>query len=107
MLDNKQKKFLQSLAQSRKTIIWIGQHGLTDNVLREIDMALDHHELIKVRIRAGDRDARDLLIERLCRECRAEPVQRIGNVLALYRRHPDQPRIALPAGGLPGREPPR
>lgn len=107
MLDNKQKKFLQSLAQSRKTIIWIGQHGLTENVIREIDAALDHHELIKVRIRAGGRDERDQLIERLCRECRAEPVQRVGNVIALYRRHPDKPRIALPAGGFRGGEPSR
>lgn len=96
MLDNKQKKHLQSLAQSRKTIIWIGQNGLTDNVLKEIDEALAHHELIKVRIRAGDRGERDGLVERICRECRAELVHRIGNVVSLYRPSPDKPLITLP-----------
>ena len=96
MLDNKQRKHLQRLAQSRKTIIWIGQNGLTENVLREIDEALAHHELIKVRIRAGVREARARAVLDIGRACGAEPVQRIGNVVTLYRASPDKPLIRLP-----------
>ncbi len=97
MLSPKQKKFLRSQAHSLKPVVWVGQHGLTDNVLAEIEIALDHHELIKVKISLGDRDLREQAISNVCDKTQAENVQRIGNIAVLYRRNPDTPLIKLPA----------
>ena len=93
---DKQRKQLRKLAHHRKVIIIIGQHGLSENVLMEIDNALSHHELVKVRLSAADRSARTSMTQRICTETGAELVQTIGHVGVFYRRHPDRPRLQLP-----------
>jgi len=97
-LTESQKKFLRGLGHQLKPVVLIGDAGLTDAVLNEFVSTIDHHELIKVRIRVGDRDARDAIIEELCRKGAAELVTRIGNVALVYRRNHDKPRIPLPFG---------
>ncbi len=97
-LNKEQKKYLRSLAHELKTIIWIGQQGLTDNVLAEIDTALDHHELIKLKIRVGERELRDEIARTICERTSAELVQKIGNVIAIYRQKEKDPLIKLPKG---------
>lgn len=89
----KQKKSLRNSAHSLKPVVIIGQHGLTDNVLAEIELALDHHELIKVRVNAADRQARGELVERIRETTGSDLVQRIGHIAVFYRRNPEQPRI--------------
>jgi RNA-binding protein len=74
----------------------IGQHGLTAGVTSELDTALSAHELVKVSIRVGDREARDSILAELAKQCTAELIQRIGNVAVFYRPKKDQPRIVLP-----------
>lgn len=95
-LTHKQEKFLRKLAHSRKPVIWLGQQGLSGNVLSEIDTALDHHELIKIKLRVGDRDIRDSLVEDICTVTGAEQVQKIGNTVTLYRKNDRKPAITLP-----------
>jgi len=95
-LTNKQQKQLTQLAQKLKPVIWIGQHGLSDNVLAEIEVAINHHELIKIKLRVGDRELRDKIIEDICKQTGAEIVQRVGNVASLYRHNVDNPVIKLP-----------
>ena len=80
-----------------KPVLTIGGAGLTDAVRQEFDSTIAHHELIKVRVRVGDRTARDETIERLCRDSGAELVARIGNVALVYLKNPDKPKIPLPA----------
>jgi RNA-binding protein len=92
-LTKAQEKVLRTEARSRKPVIWIGQQGLTVNVLAEIESALNHHELIKIRLRAGDREMRDVLIADLCARTGAMSVQRIGNTVALYRMNKENPKI--------------
>jgi len=75
--------------------VLIGSGGLTDRVLAEINSTLERHELIKVRIRSGDRDTRDALVRQLVSDSAAELVQRIGNVALLYRAA-EKPTIVLP-----------
>ena len=75
----------------------LGQNGLTENVMAEIDAALDHHELIKIKIRAGDRETRDQLIEEICQKTGAENILRTGNILTIYRQNRTKPVIKLPA----------
>jgi RNA-binding protein len=89
MLTEPQKKHLRSLAHPRKVIVQTGNAGLTDAVVREIELALLHHELVKVRVVAGDRDERDAQIARAVELTRCELVQRIGHVAILYRPNPE------------------
>jgi RNA-binding protein len=92
-----QKRFLRSQAHHLKPVVLLGQHGLTANVIAEIDTALDAHELVKVRIAGEDRDARYAIIGDITRETGAQLVQAIGHVAVLFRRNEKKPRIALPA----------
>ncbi len=81
------KKKLKSEAHSLKPVVTIGQHGLTDAVLAEIELALDHHELIKIKIRA-ERDERPLISEKICASTGAELIQSIGQITVIYRLNP-------------------
>lgn len=95
-LTEKQKRHLRSLGHKLKPVVLIGANGYTDAVRSELDLSLQRHELMKVRVSAGERDARDAIIARLCADVAAALVQRIGNIALLYRPNPDKPRIALP-----------
>jgi RNA-binding protein len=95
-LSEKQKRHLRGLGHSLKPVVMMGNAGLSDAVLAEVSRALDDHELIKVRARVGDRQARDETIARLCEKSDASLIQRIGNVALVYRPNPDKQNIALP-----------
>ncbi len=95
-LSESQKKHLRGLGHALKPVVMVGDAGLSESVLSEFESALTHHELIKVRVRVGERTARDAIIEALCGRCDAQLVQRIGNVALLYRRNPEKNRIRLP-----------
>jgi RNA-binding protein len=81
------KKKLKSEAHSLNPVVTIGQSGLTDAVLAEIELALDHHELIKIKIRA-ERDERKLISEKICTATHAEAIQSIGQIIVIYRLNP-------------------
>jgi RNA-binding protein len=84
-LNQKQIKQLRKLAHHRKVIVIIGQHGLTDNVMHEVDNALEIHELLKVRINAGDKQERNQIIDQIAQQTGSEVIQRIGHVGVFYR----------------------
>ncbi|GAA0206339.1 ribosome assembly RNA-binding protein YhbY [Kangiella japonica] len=94
-LSKTQVKFLRSKAHKLKPVVMIGDKGLTENVLEEINLALNHHELIKVRIRTEERDDKKAMITEICKKTKAQEVQVIGHVVALYRRS-DDVKIVLP-----------
>jgi len=81
------KKKLRAEAHTLKPIVMIGQSGLTAAVLAEIKLALDSHELIKVKIRA-ERDDRKLISEKICTGTGAELIQTIGQIAVIYRLNP-------------------
>lgn len=95
-LTNPQLRYLRGLAHDLNPVIMVGNKGVTDALVAELESALEHHELVKVRISAGDRDARDAVGADLIERTKAEKVQRIGNVLSLYRRSSEKPKLALP-----------
>jgi len=97
-LSKNQLKFLRGLCHDLKPVVMLGQKGLTDAVLKELDIALDHHELVKVKLAVGDRDTRRQMADQICRECDAEPVQSIGKTLSIYRTNPEKAHIVLPKG---------
>jgi len=92
-----QKKHLRGLGHALKPVILVGDAGLSDSLLKETESAIEHHELIKVRIRAADRTGRDQMIEQLITTTGATLINRIGNVALIYRHNPDKKAgIALP-----------
>jgi RNA-binding protein len=95
-LSESQKKYLRGLGHGLKPVVMVGDAGLTEAVLSEFDSSLEHHELIKVRVKVGDRAERDSIIARLCESGDAELVQRIGNMALVYRENPEKKRIRLP-----------
>ncbi len=97
-LTDKQKRFLRAQAHSRRSTVLVGQSGYSDAVASELARALTDHELVKVRVRVGDRDTRDSVIAMLTRATGAALVQRIGNIAVLYRPRSDGPRLMLPDG---------
>lgn len=71
-----------------KPVVMIGQHGLSENVLNELESTIDHHELIKVKIPGGAKAEKNALIDSICEKLKAERIQSIGNVVVLFRKHP-------------------
>lgn len=84
-LSNKQKQFLKAKAHELKPIILLGGNGLTEGVMAEIDLALEHHELIKVKVPSIDREEKAAIMDAIVREAKAQKVQVIGHILVLYR----------------------
>ena len=95
-LNIRQKKYLRQQAHARKPVVSAGNKGLSAAVLTEIRTALRTHELLKIKLPAGERDARAALLDQICRAAEAEPVQLIGRVAILYRPS-DKLKIQLPA----------
>lgn len=95
-LTSSQTRYLRGLAHPLKPVLLLGGKGVTAAVLKELEQALDDHELIKVRLTGDDRDARATELAQLVESSRADTVQTIGHVAVLYRRNSDKPRIALP-----------
>lgn len=77
-------------------MVIVGANGLTPAALGAIDEALKHHELVKVRVNATDREARATLIVQLCNTLGSELVQQVGHIATLFRRNAEAPRIQLP-----------
>ncbi len=74
----------------------LGNGGLTDGVVSELERALTDHELVKVAARVGERDARNAALAALVSRTGAELVQRVGNVGVFYRRRKELPKILIP-----------
>lgn len=94
-LTTKQKLYLKSLAHPLKPVVMLGNNGLTEGVLAEIELALTHHELIKVKISTEDRETKKLIVSAITRETNAQNVQVIGGILILYRPSNNN-KISLP-----------
>jgi len=96
MLSKIQIKFLRKLAHDLNPVILLGQHGFTEAVLNELNIALDHHELVKIKLSGSDRDQRDELINTICEQSQSEVVQAIGKTVTVFRRNDKKPVIELP-----------
>ncbi len=94
-LSNKQKQFLKGLAHPLKPVVQLGANGLTEGVVAEIDGALTHHELIKVKVPTDDREEKALIMDAIVRETGAVKLQVIGHTLVIYRPS-DERKIQLP-----------
>lgn len=96
MITSKQRSFLKGLAHDIEPTVYIGKAGLTENVIKEIDMYLEARELVKVKLQEGfdvkPKDVANSLLEPL----KAEFVQAIGRKFTLYRASKENKQIILP-----------
>jgi RNA-binding protein len=99
-LSEPQKKYLRGRGHDLKPLIIVGDAGLSESLLAEYESTIAHHELIKVKVRAGDRESRDAMIAKLCDQHSTSLIQRIGNVALIYRANHDkkaEKRLRIPS----------
>ena len=94
-MSKRDTKQLRAIGHKLKPVVTVAGKGLSETVLGELERALGDHELIKVKLVVGDKDARDAVTAEITRATGAEVIQNIGNVLLLLRRskEPD-PRLS-------------
>jgi RNA-binding protein len=85
-MDNKTKKKLKSAAHHLNPVVIVGAQGLTPAVHQEIEIALESHQLIKLRLNAENREARQALMKGILDEHHAELIQKIGSTMTIYRQ---------------------
>lgn len=93
-LDNSRLRKLRGICHQLSPVVMVADKGLSDNVRAEIELALDSHQLIKIKLR-GDRDQRSDWIRQIVDSTGAEVVQQIGQVACFYRRNHEKPEISL------------
>ena len=93
---NAQKKYLRKLGHQLKPVIFIGNSGLSESVLTELSSTINHHELIKVKIKASNRIIRNQIVDEICKKISTQLVTQIGSIALIYKRNPENPKIKLP-----------
>lgn len=94
-LSNSQIRHLKGLAHDLKSVVMIGDKGLTPTVMEEINIALGAHELIKINIRADDKDEKNKIIEKIINKSQSCKIQTIGGKLVIFKRNKEA-KIAIP-----------
>jgi RNA-binding protein len=95
-LSERQRRYLRGLGHALNPVLLIGQHGMTPAVIAEAKRALHDHELIKVKFRGAERDARDSGLTELATATESILVQKIGHTALYYKRRNDRPGIVIP-----------
>lgn len=98
-LSTKQIAHLRSLAHSLSPVVMIGNNGLTDSVIKELELNLNAHELIKIQVAGDDRDARKAIYAEICAKTNAIAVHHIGKQLVVYRKSDtikESAKVAIP-----------
>jgi len=96
MLTGKQKRYLRSLAHHAKPVTQVGKGGVSDNMIEQINLALESHELIKVSILQNCEEDKHEVAADLAERSGAELVQLIGKQVVLYKESQDNKTIELP-----------
>ena len=83
-----EKKALKATGHNLKPVITIGMNGLSESLLLEFEKTIDHHELIKIRIRISDKSSRKELIEELCNKSKSQIISAVGSTAVVFRKNP-------------------
>lgn len=81
-----EKQELKAKAHHLKAVIWVGVKGLTPALVNETNIALETHELIKVKMNGLEKEEKPPFVTALCAEVNAELIQLVGNIAVLYRK---------------------
>lgn len=88
-----ERKIHRANAHHLDPVVMVGNDGVTPAVIKEIDLALNSHGLIKVRVLGDDRDSRETMFHGLCEQLHAAPIQHIGKLLVLWRPKAEKKRV--------------
>lgn len=88
-ITSQERSALRAAAHPLRPVVLIGDRGLTESVLKEIDLNLKAHQLMKVRIAGDDREARVAMMETICETLSCADVHHLGKTLIIYRPDPD------------------
>jgi RNA-binding protein len=94
-VNTKQISHLRSLAHKLNPVVMIGNNGLTESVLQEIENSLNAHELIKIKVLGDNRELRVSMLKEICEKTGAVNVHHIGKQLVIYRQA-ETPKIVIP-----------
>ncbi len=89
VLSPRERAELKARAHALEPVVQVGQAGLSDSFVSEVDRALKAHELIKVKLGGADREARAALTRELAARTASAEVQQVGKVVVLWRPKPD------------------
>jgi RNA-binding protein len=92
-LTNRERAHLKARAHALEPVVHVGNAGLTEALMAEVDRALTAHELIKVKVGTDDRVNRVAIGDEICARTGATPVHRVGKVVILWRPRPADPQI--------------
>jgi RNA-binding protein len=95
-LSERQRKYLRGLGHALNPVLLVGKDGMTPAVIAEAKRALHDHELIKVKFRGAEREARDTGLAELATTTESILVQKIGHTALYYKRRIDKPGIVIP-----------
>lgn len=95
-LTTKQRQYLKIKAAELKPVVMIGKNGITESVIEEIKSSIEHHELIKVKAKAENREQRDELAQYLAEQSESTVVQFLGNNLTLFKQAKKNSKFTLP-----------
>ena len=104
-LTGKQRRFLRAQGHGLKPLVWIGKNGIAGNVIKQLDEVLTAHELVKVKLLEACPLTVGECAQELSGASHSAVAQTLGRTILLYRSHPDQPVLVLPAGSVSQEEP--
>lgn len=96
MLTGKQKRFLRSKAHHLDPIFQVGKGGVNENMIKQVEDALEARELFKVSVLQNCEEDKNVVAEQLAEGAGAEIVQIIGNTIVLYKESVEKKQITLP-----------
>jgi RNA-binding protein len=97
VLSGKQRRYLRGLGHHREPVVQLGKDGLSEGIIGALDVALETHELIKVRLLESVGANRHDVADALAEASGSELVQVLGRTLLLYRARKKDPAIKLPS----------
>jgi RNA-binding protein len=98
VLSGKQRRHLRALAHDLRPLVQVGKDGIDDGLIGAVDQALLDHELIKVKVGESAGLDRHDVADDLAAKTTSEVAQVLGNIVILYKPHPEEPKIVLPRG---------
>ncbi|MDX1796282.1 MAG: ribosome assembly RNA-binding protein YhbY [Hydrogenovibrio sp.] len=90
-----QIKFLRGIAHGLNPVVTIGINGVTESLMEELESSLAHHELLKIKLAAAEREDRKRIIDYVVEQTQAQLVQSVGKVFVIFRQNKDS-EIQLP-----------
>ena len=84
------------MGHALKPVVMVGQHGLSESVLAELESTMNKHELLKIKVRADGKDEKQQMINQIVEVSKSHLIQVIGNIMVIYRAFDEDPQIILP-----------